>query len=96
MDIEEARGLTKRVLDAQEKIADPGLAVVPVEQLADIYRRLRKAIKLGQAHVSDWTDMPEAERKLRREIFSLADFGAVFAGQWLPKEVRDAIASEKK
>lgn len=35
--------------------------------------------------------MSEAEVEVRRAVFAQSDFGAVFAGQWLPKALRQEI-----
>lgn len=64
---EKVHSLVKRVFDARDKIADPELVVIPVEQLVDIYQRFCKATRLGQASIDDWVKMPEAEQKLRHD-----------------------------
>lgn len=94
MNLESARTITKRVFNAQEKIADPELVVIPVEQLADIYSLLLSLLQLGKATISEWMYMPDGEQKVRHKVFQLADFGAVFAGQWLPKEIRERVREE--
>lgn len=63
---------------------------VPVEQLTDIYERMLRLVMLGQTSISDLTALPEEVRQLRHKVFEQADFGAVFAGQWLPPHVRKA------
>lgn len=67
---------------------------VPIEQLADMYKRFKRLTRMGQATVDEWLKMPDSEKALRHAIFREADFGAVFAGQWLPREVRDAVRIE--
>jgi len=69
---------------------------VPIEQLTDIYERMLRLIKLGQTDLKQFTTEPDAVRKLRSEVFSLADFGAVFAGQWLPPHVQKAVRDKVK
>jgi hypothetical protein len=64
---------------------------VPIDQLADIYKRMLRLTRLGQGTIEEWCQRSEAERDLRHAIFEQADFGAVFAGQWLPREKRDEI-----
>lgn len=36
------------------------------------------------------------KKELRRDVFQQADFGAVYAGQWLPPEVRKATRDKVK
>ena len=64
---------------------------VPTDQLASIYKRFLRLTALGQASVPEWLAMSEAEAEVRHAVFSQADFGAVFAGQWLPRELRQEI-----
>lgn len=63
---------------------------VPIEQLTDIYERMLRLIALGQTALSELDTVPEPVRELRRAVFNEADFGAVYAGQWLPPHVRKA------
>jgi hypothetical protein len=66
-------------------------AAVPLDQLADIYKRFLRLLRLGSLPLDEWDGMPENETKVRRAVFNQADFGAVFAGQWLPRELRQSI-----
>ncbi len=66
-------------------------AAVPLDQLASIYKRFLRLTALGSLPLSQWDGMPEAEVQVRRAIFAQSDFGAVYAGQWLPKELRQEI-----
>lgn len=66
-------------------------AAVPIEQLADIYKRFLRLLRLGSLPLDEWHGMPENEAKVRRSVFRQADFGAVFAGQWLPSELREEV-----
>ena len=69
---------------------------VPIDQMADLYKRLKILTRLGQATIEAWTAMPKAEKELRHAIFAEADFGALIAGQWLPRDVRDKVYSETR
>jgi hypothetical protein len=71
-------------------------AAIPIDQLASIYERFLRLTRLGQATIEEWDAMPEAEVKVRRAVFAQSDFGAVFAGQWLPKELRLQIREKSK
>jgi len=62
---------------------------VPIDQLADIYERFKRLTKLGQATIEEWTALPKEAVELKHAIFCEADFGALHAGQWLPKDVRE-------
>jgi hypothetical protein len=64
---------------------------IPTDQLASIYKRFLRLTALGQASIPEWLAMPEAEAEVRRAVFAQADFGAVFSGQWLPRELRQEI-----
>ena len=66
-------------------------AAVPLDQLADIYKRFLRLLRLGSLPLDEWDGMPENEVEVRRAVFRQADFGAVFAGQWLPRELREDI-----
>lgn len=63
---------------------------VPVEQLTDIYEKMLRLVALGQTAIAEFGTTPEPVLALRRKVFEQADFGAVFAGQWLPPHVRKA------
>ena len=41
--------------------------------------------------IEEWMSMEPTERELRHKIFEQADFGALIAGQYLPKESRKKI-----
>jgi hypothetical protein len=69
---------------------------VPTEQLADIYERMLRLVRLGQTNLKQFMDEPEAIRKLRSAVFMQADFGAVHAGQWLPPAMRAEIRERVK
>ena len=73
---------------------------VPIEQLTDIYARFKRLTRLGQWPLDGYDKMSPEVRELKRAIFNEADFGALYAGQWLPKEVRRAthekVAAEIK
>lgn len=64
---------------------------VPIEQLESLYERMLRLVQLGQSSIKEIHDLPEPVRKLRLAIFEQADFGAVYAGQWLPPHVRKAV-----
>lgn len=66
-------------------------AAVPLDQLADLYKRFLHLLRLGSLPLDEWDRMPEKEAHVRRAVFRQADFGAVFAGQWLPRELREDI-----
>lgn len=67
---------------------------MPVEQLADLYGRMLRLIRLGQTSIIDLESTPPQVMALRRKIFSEADFGAVYAGQWLPRDVQKQVRDE--
>lgn len=67
----------------------PDFAVVPVEQLVEMYERFHRLTKLGVATIEEWQKMAAPEAELRHAIFRQSDFGAVFAGQWLPRDVHE-------
>lgn len=64
---------------------------VPIDQMASIYERMLRLTKLGQATVDEWIAMPPALAELKHAIFAESDFGAVYAGQWLPRDVRGEV-----
>lgn len=64
---------------------------VPIEQLESLYERMLRLVILGQSTFAEIHTLPEAVRALRRAVFEQADFGAVYAGQWLPPHVRKAV-----
>jgi hypothetical protein len=66
-------------------------AAIPLNQLADIYKRFLRLTRLGQGTIDEWNDRSEAESAVRRAVFQQADFGAVYAGQWLPKALREEV-----
>ena len=66
-------------------------AAVPLDQLADIYKRFLRLTRLGQGTIEEWDERGEAETRVRRAVFRQADFGALFAGQWLPKDLREDV-----
>lgn len=69
---------------------------VPIEigQLRSIHGRFQRLVKMGQATWEQWEAMSPEMRELRHAIFGEADFGAIFAGQWLPDE-RGAMTEQK-
>lgn len=85
-----------RVMMEQREHAEKALqglpyAAVPLAQLADIYKRFLRLTKLGSLPFEQWDGMPEAEVEVRRAIFAQCDFGAVYAGQWLPNDLREEV-----
>lgn len=62
--------------------------VIPLSQLQNIYGRFKRLTKMGQAKMKEWEEMPEEVAKLRRQIFGEADFGAVIASRWIPRDIR--------
>lgn len=75
----------KRALEGLPYVA------VPIDQLASIYKRFLRLTRLGQASIEEWMAMPESEAAIRHAVFDQSDFGAVFAGQWLPRELREEV-----
>lgn len=69
---------------------------VPIEQLASMYERFMRLAHMGTAEVQAWQAMNPEVKDLRHAIFKQADFGALFAGQWLPREVRKATYDRVK
>lgn len=80
---------------AQPQVGEPlreRWTAIPTDQLVDVYDSLRRLTGLGQATIDEWLAMDPALAKLRHEIFSECDMATVFAGQWLPRELRDRKA----
>ena len=90
MTLNDVSDLMRRREDAQTTVS-ADLVVIPVEQLKSMYERFLRLNRLGQASVEEWANMPVDVRHLRHAIFQQSDFGAVYAGQFLPKEIRDAV-----
>ena len=89
----------KKILDDIEKrvAADHANTVsIPVSQLLDIYDRFSQLTKLGQSDYRTYMEQSEEVRALKGKVFELAEFGAVFAGQWLPREVMNEYRSKQK
>lgn len=63
--------------------------VVPLDQLAEIYLRLSVLTRMGQATNEEWDAMHPTEKKIRHRIFGEAEFAAMYAGQWLPRDERE-------
>lgn len=87
---------SKEVEAAQNALKGTSFVAVPVAQLADIYAALRRLTHLGQMDVRDWDSIPTEVKDLKGQIFREVDMATVFAGQWLPKEVRDRVAKETR
>jgi hypothetical protein len=83
-------------LQAEKALEGLPFVAVPIDQLADIYGRLKRLTHMGQASIEEWNAMPKAEQTLRHAIFAEADFGALYAGQWLPHEIRDRVFRENR
>lgn len=90
MTLNDASELMRRREEAQTTVS-VDLVVIPVEQLKSMYERFLRLNRLGQASVDEWAHMPAEIRHLRHAIFRQSDFGAVYAGQFLPKAIRDAV-----
>lgn len=83
-----------RVMTEQREAAEQALeglpyVAVPIDQLAN--KRFLRLTALGSLPMDQWDGMPEVEAEVRRAVFVQSDFGAVFAGQWLPRELRQEI-----
>ena len=76
---------------AEAALAGMPFVAVPIEQLASIYERFLRLNRIGSRTIEDWLSMPENEKLIRLAVFAQSDFGAVFAGQWLPKEIREQV-----
>jgi hypothetical protein len=90
---EESMAAVKEVHRAQQILREAGITsvvAVPADQLSDMYARFLRLNKMGQATIAEWTNMPKEVAFLRHQIFAQSDFGACFAGQWLPLDARDA------
>lgn len=87
---EQGRVMGEQRQAAQEALQGLPYAAVPLDQLANIYERFLRLTRLGSLPMEQWKGMPEAEVEVRRAIFRQSDFGALFAGQWLPKDLREA------
>lgn len=81
---------------AQKALEGLPYVAVPLDQLASIYERFLRLTRLGSLPLDQWEGMPEAEVQVRRAIFRQSDFGAVFSGQWLPRELRAATRAKSK
>ena len=91
--IERVKAEIEEIHRAQEMLREAKIttvAAVPIEQLVEMYERFCRLTRLGQTSVEDFGKVPEEVMSLRHKIFTESDFGALFAGQWLPKEVRAA------
>lgn len=85
----------------QHDMADRALeglpfVAVPIEQLTSLYERMLRLVILGQSRIDEIHTLPEPVRSLRHAVFEQADFGAVYAGQWLPPHVRKATRDKVK
>lgn len=78
-------------LRAEDALKDLPYCAVPTAQLADMYERFLRLIRLGQSSFAEWEAAPKELRSLRSKVFAQADFGAVFAGQWLPRDVQNEV-----
>jgi len=88
---EKGRVMMEQRQQAEKALQGLPYAAVPLDQLASIYKRFLRLLALGSLPISQWEGMPESEVQVRRSVFAQSDFGAVFAGQWLPKELRQEI-----
>lgn len=79
---------------ANAALAGMPFIAVPTEQLADLYGRMLRLIQLGQTSIKELETTSPEIMALRRKIFTEADFGAVYAGQWLPREIRKRVRDE--
>lgn len=79
---------------AEAALAGLPYAAVPIDQLADVYARMLRLTKLAQATIEEWSAQPKEVSALKHKIFEQSDFGAVYAGQWLPRDVRDATREQ--
>jgi hypothetical protein len=87
----------EKILDdsfARAKAQAANTVPIPLVELETIYKALTKLTKLGQVNLNEYDKMPEAERKLRHEIFRLAEFPSIFARQRLPRESQDKIRAQ--
>lgn len=81
---------------ADAVLAGMPFVAVPTEQLADLYGRMLRLIRLGQTNIKDFQSTSPEIRALRQKIFTEADFGAVFAGQWLPRDVQQKVRDKNE
>lgn len=88
---ESARLMSEQRQQASKALEGLPYAAVPLDQLASIYKRFLRLLALGSLPIEQWDGMAEAEVQVRRAVFRQADFGAVYAGQWLPREMREEI-----
>jgi hypothetical protein len=88
---EKGRVMMEQRQQAERALEGLPYAAVPLDQLASIFKRFLRLTALGSLPLSQWDGMPETEVQVRRAIFAQSDFGAVYAGQWLPKELRQQI-----
>ena len=76
---------------AEKALEGLPFVAVPIDQLADIYERFLRLTRLGQHTIEEWSSLSDEIRDLKHAIFRQSDFGALYAGQWLPRDVRDAV-----
>ncbi len=83
---------------AKKALAGLPYVAVPIDQLADIYERFLRLTRMGQSTIEGWLTLPKDVADLKRKIFDQSDFGAIYAGQWLPRDicasVREKLAKE--
>lgn len=60
-----------------------GLVAVPVVQLQRIQEQFRELIHLSLTHIRDFDTQSKEITELKHKIFGLAEFGVLFAGNWL-------------
>ena len=100
--IQELKEQTDKMHDemirVQSACEGTGLVAVPVEQLAEIYEALKRVSALGKFEILDViSDIQNPElSQLKRQLFRLTEFPALFAGQWLPREIQDEIRKKLK
>src|SRR4051812_38666850 len=64
-----------RIRENQKLLNQIDPLTMALAKIAHYEEILRKIGKFGQSKISDWLEMPESERKLRHELFSMSDMG---------------------
>ena len=91
---EKAEEMNKIWASVEKRNADT--VTIPRDQLKDIYRALVELTKLGQTNIFEWDSTPKEVIDLRLQVFHLAEFPAMFAGQWLAQEDREDVYARVK
>ena len=90
---EERAAVLNKMLDSVRE-DEANIVPIKVSELREIYKALKQLTRMGQIDIREWTNENKEICLLRREVGSLAEFPAIFAGQALPKEIREKVKKE--